>query len=107
MAKFFLFLWDHKQSLIFLLLLLLSLAALSLSGTQRFHLARQINRTIITPFQMAVSQVDYVLRLKKENEGLRKNNFMRGNKSPRSPRLGIHRRAAAMRTWGLGSSAKL
>ena len=76
MAKFFLFLWDHKQSLIFLLLLLLSLIALSLSGTQRFHLARQINRTIITPFQMAVSQVDYVLRLKKENEGLRKNNFI-------------------------------
>ena len=76
MSKFFLFLWEHKQSLIFILLLLLSLTVLSLPGRQRFQLARQINRAVITPFQMVVSQVDYFLRLKKENEILRKNNFI-------------------------------
>jgi len=76
MSKFFLFLWEHKQSLIFLFLLLLSLTVLSLPGRQRFHLARQINRAVITPFQMVVSQVDYFLHLKKENEILRKNNFI-------------------------------
>jgi len=31
---------------------------------------------VITPFQMVVSQVDYFLRLKKENEILRKHNFI-------------------------------
>jgi len=76
MSKFFLFLWEHRQSLIFLLLLLISLAVLSLPGRQRFHLARRINRAVITPFQMVVSQVDYFLHLKKENEILRKNNFI-------------------------------
>ena len=76
MSKFFLFLWEHKQSLIFLLLLLISLAVLSLPGRQRFHMARRINRAVITPFQMAVSQVDYLLRLKKENEILRRNNLI-------------------------------
>ena len=76
MSKFFLFLWEHKQSLIFLLLLLTSLAVLSLPGRQRFHMARRINRAVITPFQMAVSQVDYLLRLKKENEILRRNNLI-------------------------------
>jgi rod shape-determining protein MreC len=76
MSKFFLFLWDHKQSLLFLLLLLLSLAALSLSGKNRFLAARKINRTLITPFQMVVSKAEYYLNLKKENERLRKNNFV-------------------------------
>ncbi len=76
MSKFFLFLWEHKQSLLFLLLMLLSLVAISLSGENRFNLARRINRTIITPFQMVVSKADYYLSLKKENERLRKNNFV-------------------------------
>jgi len=75
MSRFFQFLWEHKQSLLFLLLLLISLTALSLSGRQRFHLARRINRAVLTPFQLVVAQVDYYLRLKKENEILRKNNF--------------------------------
>ena len=76
MSKFFLFLWEYKQSLLFLLLMLLSLAAISLSGEHRFHLARRVNRTIITPFQMVVSKADYYISLKKENERLRKNNFV-------------------------------
>lgn len=76
MSKFFLFLWEHKQSLLFLLLLLLSLAAISLSGKNRFQLARTINRAVITPFQMVVSQADYYINLKNENERLRKNNFV-------------------------------
>ena len=76
MSKFFLFLWEHKQSLLFLLLMLLSLAAVSLSGEHRFQLARRINRTIITPFQMVVSKAEYYINLKKENERLRKNNFV-------------------------------
>ncbi|MBW7995435.1 MAG: rod shape-determining protein MreC [Candidatus Glassbacteria bacterium] len=76
MSKFFLFLWEHKQSLLFLLLLLLCLAAISLTGRNRFQLARTINRTLITPFQMVVSKADYYISLKKENERLRKNNFV-------------------------------
>ena len=76
MFKLFIFLWDHKQSLLILLLILLSLTALALSSRQRFYLARRINRTVLAPFQMVVSQVDYYLRLKKENEALRKNNFL-------------------------------
>ncbi len=76
MSRFFLFLWEHRQSLLFLLLILLSLAAISLSGENRFNLARQINRTLITPFQMVVSKADYYLSLKQENERLRKNNFV-------------------------------
>ncbi|HLA39726.1 MAG TPA: rod shape-determining protein MreC, partial [Candidatus Glassbacteria bacterium] len=75
MSKFLLFLWEHKQSVIFLILLLLSLAALSLSGRQRFQMARSINRTIITPFQLVVSKADYFVNLEKESEQLRRNNF--------------------------------
>ncbi len=76
MSKFFLFLWEHKKSLLFLLLVLLSLAALSLSSRQRFQLARRINRSVLTPFQSAVSQGDFLLSLKQENEALRRNNFL-------------------------------
>ncbi|MEA1996217.1 MAG: hypothetical protein U9N45_01195, partial [Gemmatimonadota bacterium] len=68
MSKIFLFIWKHKQNLTFLLLVLLSLTALSLSSRQRFHMARRINRAALTPFQMAVARVDHLARLKKEND---------------------------------------
>jgi len=76
MSKFFYFLWKHRQNLIFLLLILISLSALSLSSHRRFYLARKANRLILAPFQLVVAQADYFLRLKKENEELRKNNFL-------------------------------
>ena len=76
MSKFFLFLWDHRENLVFILLLLLSLTALSLSGEKRFHLARNINRTVLTPFQSVANKVEYLILLKKENDELRKNNFV-------------------------------
>ncbi|MFH1068832.1 MAG: rod shape-determining protein MreC [Candidatus Glassbacteria bacterium] len=76
MSKFLLFLWEHKQSVIFLILLLISLAAISLAGRQRFYLARSINRSIITPFQSVVSRADYYINLEKENDQLRRNNFV-------------------------------
>jgi rod shape-determining protein MreC len=76
MSKFFLFLWEHKQNLIFLLLVLFSLLALSLPGDQRFQMARTINRSVLAPFQMVISQADYYLHLKQENESLRKSSFL-------------------------------
>jgi rod shape-determining protein MreC len=76
MYKFFTFLWEHRQNLLFLLLVLISLSALSLSSQRRFYLARKVNRAILAPFQMVVAQVDYFLHLKKENEKLRKSNFL-------------------------------
>ena len=76
MYKFFTFLWEHRQNLLFLLLVLISLSALSLSSQRRFYLARRVNRAILAPFQMVVAQVDYFLHLKKENEKLRKSNFL-------------------------------
>ncbi|HUU30333.1 MAG TPA: rod shape-determining protein MreC [archaeon] len=39
-------------------------------------MARRINRTVLTPFQMVVAQTGYFIRLKKENETLRKNDFL-------------------------------
>lgn len=76
MSKFFQFLWEYRQNIFFLLLVLLSLAALSLSSHQRFHFARQINRAVLAPFQMAASQVEYYVHLKRENESLRKSSFL-------------------------------
>ncbi|MFC1614613.1 rod shape-determining protein MreC [Gemmatimonadota bacterium] len=76
MSKFFFFLWEHRQNLLFLLLVLFSLSALSLSSQKRFYLARKVNRAILAPFQMVVARVDYFFHLKKDNEKLRKSNFL-------------------------------
>ena len=76
MSSFFFFLWKHRQNLIFLLLVLFSLIAISLSSQRRFYLARRVNRAILAPFQMVIARVDYFLQLKKENEQLRKSNFL-------------------------------
>ncbi|MBN2288972.1 MAG: rod shape-determining protein MreC [Candidatus Glassbacteria bacterium] len=76
MSKFFSFIWDHRQNLLFLLLVLISLSALSLSSHRRFYLARRVNRAILAPFQLVVARVDYFLQLKSENVKLRKSNFL-------------------------------
>ena len=76
MSRFFSFLWEHRQNLLFILLVLISLAALSLSSHRRFYLARRVNRAILAPFQMVIAQADYFLHLKKENEKLLKSNFL-------------------------------
>jgi rod shape-determining protein MreC len=76
MSKFFFFLWEHRQNLLFLLLVLFSLSALSLSSQKRFYLARKVNRAILAPFQIVVARADYFLYLKKNNEKLRKSNFL-------------------------------
>ncbi len=76
MFKFFQFLWEYRQNLLFLLLVLLSLAALSMPSRERFQMARKINRSVLTPFQMGAAQVDYYMHLKRENESLRKSSFL-------------------------------
>lgn len=76
MFKFFQFLWEHRQNILFLLLVLLSLSALSMSSRQRFQMARSINRSVLTPLQMVSARVDYYIHLKQENESLRKSSFL-------------------------------
>jgi rod shape-determining protein MreC len=76
MFKFFQFLWEHRQNILFLLLVLLSLSALSMSSRQRFQIARSINRSVLTPLQIVSARVDYYVHLKQENESLRKSSFL-------------------------------